>query len=174
MLADNIFLKIINKQIPAKIAYEDDRCLAFRDVNPQAPVHVLIIPKKVVATTDDLTEVDRETIGQPPFGKYGRKAREGFGIGGRVSSRASIARGTVVRTVPHLHLPTCWAAAHLVGRPADVFTASVWSSLRTSPTPGSRRTIPSTSCFSSSSATLRARTIVPPSVFHADVSSAHR
>src|SRR5437868_15310206 len=63
MLADNIFLKIINKQIPARIAYEDDRCLAFHDVNPQAPVHVLIVPKTVIPTTDDLTEADRETVG---------------------------------------------------------------------------------------------------------------
>jgi histidine triad (HIT) family protein len=42
-----IFTKIINREIPAKIAYEDDRCLAFHDVNPQAPVHVLLIIKKV-------------------------------------------------------------------------------------------------------------------------------
>ena len=45
MMTDNIFLKIIDKKIPAKIAYEDDRCLAFHDINPQAPVHVLVIPK---------------------------------------------------------------------------------------------------------------------------------
>ncbi|MDW8385619.1 MAG: HIT domain-containing protein, partial [Gemmatales bacterium] len=43
MLAENIFLKIINRQLPAKIIYEDDLCLAFHDINPQAPVHVLII-----------------------------------------------------------------------------------------------------------------------------------
>ena len=66
MLQENIFLKIIERKIPAKIAYEDDRCLAFHDINPQAPVHVLIIPRKVIAThadltdasTDDLTDVD--------------------------------------------------------------------------------------------------------------------
>ena len=45
MLADNIFLKIIDKSIPAKIAYEDDLCLAFHDIKPQAPTHVLIIPE---------------------------------------------------------------------------------------------------------------------------------
>ena len=50
MMTDNLFLKIVEKKIPAKIAYEDERCLAFHDVNPQAPVHVLIIPKKVIAT----------------------------------------------------------------------------------------------------------------------------
>jgi histidine triad (HIT) family protein len=42
MLHDNLFLKIINREIPANIVYEDDQCLAFRDINPQAPTHVLI------------------------------------------------------------------------------------------------------------------------------------
>ena len=62
MMQDNIFLKIIERKIPAKIAYEDDRCLAFHDVNPQAPVHVLIIPRKVIPTYADLTEADGELI----------------------------------------------------------------------------------------------------------------
>ncbi len=48
MLQDNIFQKIIERKIPANIVYEDERCLAFKDVNPQAPVHVLIIPKQHV------------------------------------------------------------------------------------------------------------------------------
>ena len=43
-----IFKRIIDKEIPAKIAYEDDHCLAFHDVNPQAPMHVLLIPKKEI------------------------------------------------------------------------------------------------------------------------------
>src|SRR5216683_5210801 len=63
MLADNIFLKIINKQIPARIAYEDDQCLAFHDINPQAPVHVLIIPRKVIPTHGDIKPEDRELLG---------------------------------------------------------------------------------------------------------------
>src|SRR5438045_2229803 len=63
MMTDNIFLKIIDKKIPAKIAYEDELCLAFHDVNPQAPVHVLIVPRKVIATHDDLTEEDRDLLG---------------------------------------------------------------------------------------------------------------
>ena len=45
MLSDNLFQKIIDRKIPADIVYEDEQCLAFRDINPQAPVHVLIIPK---------------------------------------------------------------------------------------------------------------------------------
>jgi len=46
-MAETIFQKIIDREIPAEIVYEDDRCLAFRDVQPQAPTHVLLIPKKV-------------------------------------------------------------------------------------------------------------------------------
>lgn len=63
MLSDNIFLKIIQRQIPARIIHEDDRSLAFHDVNPQAPVHVLIIPKKVVVTHDEVAEEDRDLLG---------------------------------------------------------------------------------------------------------------
>src|SRR6266513_2524275 len=62
MLADNIFLKIIDKSIPAKIAYEDDLCLAFHDIKPQAPTHVLIIPKKVIRTLDDATDADKQLL----------------------------------------------------------------------------------------------------------------
>ena len=63
MLQDNIFLKIVEKKIPAKIIHEDDRCVAFHDVNPQAPVHVLIIPRKVIPTHADITPEDRELLG---------------------------------------------------------------------------------------------------------------
>lgn len=48
-MTDTIFAQIINRQIPADIVYEDDKCLAFRDVNPQAPVHILVIPKQPIA-----------------------------------------------------------------------------------------------------------------------------
>ena len=54
MLQDNLFLKIIEKKIPAKIIYEDDLCIAFHDVNPQAPVHVLIIPRRSSRPTPTL------------------------------------------------------------------------------------------------------------------------
>ena len=59
-MTDNIFLKIAEKKIPAKIVYEDEQCLAFHDINPQAPIHVLIIPRKVIRTHADLTEADRD------------------------------------------------------------------------------------------------------------------
>src|ERR1700722_8922991 len=63
MMSDNIFLKIINKEIPAKIVYEDEQCLAFHDVTPRAPVHVLIIPRKEIRTHDEIAPEDRELIG---------------------------------------------------------------------------------------------------------------
>ncbi len=59
----NIFLKIINREIPADIVYEDDLCLAFCDVNPQAPVHVLLVPKKPVASLNELSADDSELCG---------------------------------------------------------------------------------------------------------------
>jgi histidine triad (HIT) family protein len=51
-MTDTIFAKIIRREIPADIVYEDDEILAFRDLNPQAPVHVLFIPKRAIASLD--------------------------------------------------------------------------------------------------------------------------
>ena len=59
----NLFRKIIDREIPADIVYEDDRALAFRDINPQAPVHILVIPKKELAKVADMQEEDREIVG---------------------------------------------------------------------------------------------------------------
>lgn len=58
-----IFKRIIDKEIPAEIVLEDDHCVAFRDVNPQAPTHVLIVPKKEVPSLDHMTEVDEVLVG---------------------------------------------------------------------------------------------------------------
>ena len=58
-----IFKKIIDKQIPADIVHEDERCLAFRDVNPQAPTHVLVIPKQEIARVSDAVNADAELLG---------------------------------------------------------------------------------------------------------------
>lgn len=60
---DCIFCKIVDGQIPAKIVYEDDQAIAFEDVNPQAPVHVLIIPRKHISTVLDIEEEDKGLIG---------------------------------------------------------------------------------------------------------------
>jgi histidine triad (HIT) family protein len=61
---DCLFCKIIKKEIPAKTVYEDDNVLAFEDINPQAPVHVLVIPKKHISTSLDIKDEDNELIGQ--------------------------------------------------------------------------------------------------------------
>ena len=58
-----IFTKIINGEIPADIVYEDELCLAFRDVSPQAPTHVLLIPRKPVESLDSFSDEDKELAG---------------------------------------------------------------------------------------------------------------
>lgn len=60
---DTIFGKIIRREIPADIVYEDDLALAFRDVNPQAPVHILVIPKKPISALSDAQTEDTELLG---------------------------------------------------------------------------------------------------------------
>lgn len=62
-MTDCIFCKIISGKIPSKIIYEDEKTIAFEDISPQAPVHLLVIPRKHIATTLDLTEEDSALIG---------------------------------------------------------------------------------------------------------------
>jgi histidine triad (HIT) family protein len=105
MMTDNIFQKIIDKQIPAKIVHEDDRCLAFHDVGPKAPVHVLLIPKKVIPTHADITEADAAVVGH--LHVVAAKLAKDLGLtdGYRVVINCGDRGG---QTVPHLHL-------HLLG-----------------------------------------------------------
>ena len=63
MSQETIFTKIINREIPADIIYEDDLALAFKDINPQAPFHSLIIPKQAIATINDVTEENSHLVG---------------------------------------------------------------------------------------------------------------
>ena len=63
-MSETIFSRIIKREIPADIVYEDDQCLAFRDINPQAPTHVLIIPRKPIPTLNDISPGDREMLGE--------------------------------------------------------------------------------------------------------------
>ncbi|MEA5450958.1 histidine triad nucleotide-binding protein [Leptolyngbya sp. CCNP1308] len=63
MSGDTIFGKIIRKEIPANIVYEDDLCLAFTDVNPQAPTHILVIPKQPIPKLADAVPEDKELLG---------------------------------------------------------------------------------------------------------------
>ncbi len=105
MMTDNIFLKIIEKKIPAKIVHEDDHCIAFHDVNPQAPVHVLIVPRKVIATHDALTDEDGELLGHMHLVALRLAQQLGLQEGYRLVVNCKERAG---QTVPHLHL-------HLLG-----------------------------------------------------------
>lgn len=105
MMTDNIFLKIIDKQIPAKIVHEDDHCLAFHDVNPQAPVHVLLIPKKVIPTHDQLSEADGALLGHLHLIAVKLASQLGLSAGYRLVINCKEGAG---QTVPHLHM-------HLLG-----------------------------------------------------------
>mgnify|MGYP000906749022 CR=1 FL=1 len=62
-MSDCIFCKIVNKEIPSEILYEDDNILAFKDINPVAPVHVLVIPKKHIISVNDIIDQDVQVIG---------------------------------------------------------------------------------------------------------------
>ncbi|GAB4531067.1 MAG: histidine triad nucleotide-binding protein [Pleurocapsa sp.] len=62
-MSDTIFGKIIRREIPADIVYEDDLALAFRDVNPQAPVHILVIPKKPIPRLSESNDEDKTLMG---------------------------------------------------------------------------------------------------------------
>jgi len=62
-MSETIFSKIIDREIPADIIYEDDLCLAFKDVNPQAPTHFLVIPKKPIPKLSDAEQGDKELLG---------------------------------------------------------------------------------------------------------------
>src|SRR6516225_12375618 len=63
MAGKTIFKRIIDREIPSDIVYEDDDCLAFRDVNPQAPVHVLVIPKKEIRSLAEADDEDAPLLG---------------------------------------------------------------------------------------------------------------
>jgi histidine triad (HIT) family protein len=105
MLADNIFLKIANKQMKADIVYEDDLCVAFHDINKQAPVHVLIIPRKEIRTHDDARPEDRELLGHMHLVAAQLAQKLGLSDGYRLVVNCKERAG---QTVPHLHM-------HLLG-----------------------------------------------------------
>jgi histidine triad (HIT) family protein len=104
-MSKTIFKKIIDKEISAKIIYEDGQCLAFHDVAPQAPTHVLVIPKKEIASLADLEDGDAELVGHM-FLVIRDLARElGLGSGYRVVANSGRDGG---QSVDHLHF-------HLLG-----------------------------------------------------------
>jgi len=63
-MADCLFCKIIEKKIPASLVYEDDRVIAFNDINPQAPTHILVLPKRHIETLNDVGTEDDQLIGE--------------------------------------------------------------------------------------------------------------
>ncbi|VXD22854.1 purine nucleoside phosphoramidase [Planktothrix serta PCC 8927] len=100
-MADTIFSKIIRREIPADIVYEDDLCLAFRDIAPQAPVHILVIPKKPIPKLADTTSEDHALMGHLLL-KVKQVAEEaGLENGYRVVINTGVDGG---QTVDHLHL----------------------------------------------------------------------
>ena len=101
-MGDTIFGKIIRREIPADIVYENDELLAFRDVNPQAPVHVLFIPKKPIATLDDATAEDAALLGRLLLAAADYARREGVAAQGyRTVVNCNEYGG---QTVFHLHV----------------------------------------------------------------------
>ena len=102
-MPDTIFTKIINKEIPADIVYEDDSSLAFRDVNPQAPVHILIIPKKPLEQLNDAEVSDQELLGHLIFVAHKVAEKEGVADGYRLVLNNGVGAGQLVMHV-HFHL----------------------------------------------------------------------
>jgi histidine triad (HIT) family protein len=97
-----IFEKIIAREIPADIVFEDDQCLAFRDINPQAPAHVLLVPKRVIPRLGEAKPDDHALLGHLLV-KAGEVARS-LGLGD-TGFRVVINHGPDGgETVPHLHL----------------------------------------------------------------------
>jgi len=104
--ADCLFCKIVAGDIPAEIIYESDLSIAFRDINPKAPTHVLIIPRRHIATINDLDEGDEATVGDLYMAAKAIAAAEGLSDEGyRVVMNCNEAAG---QTVFHIHL-------HLLG-----------------------------------------------------------
>ncbi len=109
-MSETIFDKIISKELPAEIVYEDEQCLAFKDVNPQAPVHVLIIPKKPIAKVADANQDDQNILGYLLL--KASQVAEQLGVGD--AFRLVINNGEDAgQTVFHLHIHL------LAGRPLN-------------------------------------------------------
>lgn len=105
MSEDTIFGKIIRKEIPADIVYEDELCLAFRDITPQAPTHILVIPKKPIAKLTEAETEDKELLGHMLLTVKKVAQKEGLSNGYRVVINTDQDGG---QTVFHLHM-------HLLG-----------------------------------------------------------
>ena len=100
-MAETIFQKIIDKEIPADIIYEDEKSLVFKDINPVAPTHILIIPKKQIEKISDAEEADQDLLGHL-FLVAGKVARQ---LGVENAFRLVVNNGAgAQQTVFHLHI----------------------------------------------------------------------
>jgi histidine triad (HIT) family protein len=105
-MSDCLFCRIIKKELPASIVFEDDTILAFNDINPQAPTHVLVLPKRHIATLNDLGAADDSLVGEIVRRAAAIAAERGLAAGGyRTVFNTNRDAG---QTVFHIHL-------HLVG-----------------------------------------------------------
>src|SRR5919201_2566659 len=105
-MAACLFCRIINREIPGSIVYEDDRILAFNDINPQAPTHVLLVPKRHIASLSELTSADDQIVGELVRRAAAIAAERGIAAGGfRTVFNTNRDAG---QTVFHIHL-------HLLG-----------------------------------------------------------
>jgi len=105
-MADCLFCKIIKREIPASIVYEDDRVLAFNDINPQAPTHVLVVPKRHIDSLNELAVGDDATVGEMVRRAVAIAKDRGISAGGyRTVFNTNRDAG---QTVFHIHL-------HLLG-----------------------------------------------------------
>ena len=105
-MTDCLFCKIANREIPAALVHEDDQLIAFRDINPQAPVHVLIVPRRHIATLDELDAGDDAVVGAMVRLAAAIARAEGFAAAGYRTVFNCNADGG--QTVFHIHL-------HLLG-----------------------------------------------------------
>ena len=110
MAEETIFSKIIAREIRADVVYEDDLCVAFRDVNPQAPTHILIIPRKPIARIADATAADGALLGHLLLKASEIARNEGVGDDFRLVVNNGVGAG---QSVFHLHVHL------LAGRPMD-------------------------------------------------------
>ncbi len=100
--SDTIFGAIVRGEIPADIVYEDEQCIVFRDTNPQAPTHVLVIPRVAIAGLQEADQADVALLGQLLQATQSVARQEGLEeYGWRVVINVGEAAG---QTVPHLHL----------------------------------------------------------------------
>ena len=105
MADKTLFQKIADGEIPSDMVYKDEYCIAFRDIQPQAPVHILVVPRKPIPSVDDIADEDKELIGHLFVSARKIAAQEGLTQGYRtVFNNGEHGQ----QTVPHLHL-------HLIG-----------------------------------------------------------